>query len=373
MTGKLLLRRNAIGLALLSALLVPALAQSGEDWPSYRGGPTMSGVAHTALAPPFSLKWTYETGSSVESTAAIVGDTVFIATKTGAVHALRLSDGERIWKFISGGAGFSASPCVVGDRVHVGDEAGVFWALSRGSGHELWKWTTGGKIMSSATATGESLLFGSYDNFLYDFNLTGDKRWSFRTEAQVHCAPCVAEGLALIAGCDGKLRMVDLESHAQRRAVDLGGNYAAAPAYQGGSVYLGNMLGQYMRVRVADGQILWQQTDSADGAAFYASAAVTDGAAVFASRSGLVFRALVASGYAKWVFRTGGQINSSPVICGDYVYFGGDDGNLYGVRLSDGQEVWRFSAGAPVYASPALGQGRLVIGSTDGAVYCFGS
>ncbi len=99
----------AVTLALAGAC-VPTSAQTGADWPSYRGKAQMTGVAHSPLPATLSLKWTYETGSSVESTAAIVGDTVYVGTMTGALVAINLSSGRFKWKFVTGGDAMQSIP-----------------------------------------------------------------------------------------------------------------------------------------------------------------------------------------------------------------------------------------------------------------------
>jgi len=65
-------------------------------------------VAHSPLAANPGLKWTYETGGSIESTAAIVGSRVYIGTMTGAVLAIDLNSGRLRWKFTTGGNAVSA-------------------------------------------------------------------------------------------------------------------------------------------------------------------------------------------------------------------------------------------------------------------------
>ncbi|HUS79852.1 MAG TPA: PQQ-binding-like beta-propeller repeat protein, partial [Armatimonadota bacterium] len=109
--------------------LAPAPAQTGGDWPSFRGKAQMTGVAHSPLPATLSLKWTYETGSSVQATAAIVGDTVYVGTMTGALVAIDLAGGGLKWKYLTGGNPIASSPAVVGDSVYFGDQGGVFHAV----------------------------------------------------------------------------------------------------------------------------------------------------------------------------------------------------------------------------------------------------
>ncbi len=76
-------------------------------------------------------------------------------------------------------------------------------------------------------------------------------------------------------------------------------------------------------------------------------------------------------GKVVWTFQTLGEVDSSPVICGDKVIIGSEDGRLYLLRLSDGKQVWSYEIGQPVTSSPAVAKGMVVVGSDDGYVYAF--
>jgi eukaryotic-like serine/threonine-protein kinase len=363
------LARNLAVIALITALGVSMAFAAQTDWPSFRGNPQMTGVASSTLPAKPRLLWTYETGSEVESTAAIAGDMVFLGTKKGAVVALKLSDGKLRWKFRAKDS-VTASPCVAGNAVYVGDESGMLYALNRTNGKMLWKHPAKDKIISSATVVADSVLFGSYDNHLYCLSTkTGKLKWKFEAEAQVHCSPCVAEGKVMIAGCDGCVRIIDLSTGKERAKASLDTNMAVAPAYGAGAVYVGSLTGDYLAVRVRDGEILWRRKLQKDGG-IYASAAVSGQAVVFASRNRTVFLVDAKTGKVRWVFKAGGD--SSPVIAGSTVYVGSDDGNLYGIDIKNGRRLWQFKAGSEIKASPAISRGRMVIGAGDGAVYCFG-
>ena len=81
-------------------------------------------------------------------------------------------------------------------------------------------------------------------------------------------------------------------------------------------------------------------------------------------------------GSVKWLFNTGGAVNSSPAIGRDgSIYFGSDDGNLYKLD-SSGTEVWRFSTSGAIQGDPAIvnsnGLDSVFFGSADGRVYVRG-
>jgi outer membrane protein assembly factor BamB len=358
-------------LSLIGAGTLTSAAAQG-DWPCFRGGPTLTGVSTSTLSAGPRRLWRYETGSQVESTAAIVGDSVYVGTRTKALLCIGLSSGKLRWKYLASDA-ISAAPCVAGGLVFVGDEGGVFHAVNATTGKLAWKFKTEDKILSSATVTGEGVMFGSYDNYLYKLRRSdGRKLWSFKSDAQVHCTPCFTGTNVIIAGCDGKVRTIDAASGQQRAAAELGFNFGASAAYSQGAAFVGSMTGEYASVRVSDGKVLWQVTAKRNDGATYGSPAVSGDLVVFPSRNHNVFCLQRQTGKTRWVFTARDQVDSSPVIVAGRVYFGCDDGNLYGLELESGRKVWQFAAGARIAASPAVGRGRMVIGTMDGAVYCFG-
>jgi outer membrane protein assembly factor BamB len=176
--------------------------------------------------------------------------------------------------------------------------------------------------------------------------------------------------VAAIAGCDGHLRLIDLETGKERAAIELGGNVAAAPAFDGRRFYVPTYSGRIFCVDLETRKIVWRH--QVKGGSFYASAAVAGDRVIVAGRDKIVRCLRAADGAEQWRFRTRGRVDSSPVVVDDRVFVGSDDGRLYGLALVSGRLRWSFPAGSPIMASPAVGEGALVIGADDGAIYCFG-
>jgi len=342
-----------------------------SEWSSFRSTPSLAGVAAADFTAKPELLWTYDAGAPVSATAAIVGSRVFTATESGELIALNLADGREIWKF-SAEAAISASPCIVDGVVFLGDSHGYFYAVDADSGKQLWRYATDGKIESSATpGPGGTLLVGSYDSHLYCFEMTtGKVRWKYEIPAPVHCTPCVVDSWAVIAGCDGKIHVIDLETGNRRHAADIQTNFAAGPAYSNGQVYVGSMNGDYIAMNITDGSFWRFEINNAGPS--YAGAAVTANSVVFATRGRQVLCFDLPTKKLRWEFATRARVDSSPAIAGNAVIVGSGEGNLYALNYADGALLWQFAAGAEITASPAITQhGMLVIAAKDGAVYCF--
>ena len=68
----------------------------------------------------------------------------------------------------------------------------------------------------------------------------------------------------------------------------------------------------------------------------------------FGSEDGNFYALDAESGYMRWVFRSGAEINSIPCVDNNKVYFGSKDGRLYALSRESGHEQWNFLAGSQI-------------------------
>ena len=68
----------------------------------------------------------------------------------------------------------------------------------------------------------------------------------------------------------------------------------------------------------------------------------------FGSADGNFYALDVESGYMRWVYKSGAEINSIPYVDKDNVYFGSKDGKLYALSRETGEEKWIFSANSQI-------------------------
>src|SRR6266478_2062302 len=67
------------------------------DWPMFRGGPALTGIAAGVLRQKLSLLWSFKTGQPVRSSAAIAGGRVYVGSNDANVYCLDLTDGKQVW------------------------------------------------------------------------------------------------------------------------------------------------------------------------------------------------------------------------------------------------------------------------------------
>src|ERR1051326_759227 len=115
-----------------------AQAQQLSAWPQFRGNSHMTGLAASDVPQTLTLKWTYQAGESIESSAAVAEGVVYVGAGDGNLPAVDLESGQRKWKYATGNPIGESSPAVSGGLVYIGDLGGVVHAVHAGDGTSAW-------------------------------------------------------------------------------------------------------------------------------------------------------------------------------------------------------------------------------------------
>ncbi|HUG93758.1 MAG TPA: PQQ-binding-like beta-propeller repeat protein [Planctomycetaceae bacterium] len=376
-----------IGAALACAGFVDAsaaerAAPTRTSWPSFRNDPQQTGVAGSTLPEKLELLWKRPAADGVTGACAIAGEHVYVPEVSGLVVCVERQSGQPVWSYRSVAdpkafaPGFKAAPTVTADTVYVGDEDGVLHAVERATGRQKWTFATMGEIAGSAAVVGEHVVFGSHDSFLYCLKAAGGELvWKLQTDDRINCSTGVSDGHTFVTGCDGRLRVIDIDSGRQKSNIELSTYIIASPALVGEMLYVGDHSGAFTAINWRDGRVAWTHKDERSEFPFHASAAVTDQRVVVGSHDKNVYCLDRADGEVLWRFPTRARVSSSAAIVGERVLVGSDDGHVYELSLADGRERWKFKAGRKVSAGMAVGEGVLVFGTdeSNGMVYCFGA
>jgi outer membrane protein assembly factor BamB len=342
------------------------------NWSQFRGNASLTGVSQSTVPAALKQLWTYEAGDSIESSAAIVGGTVFVGSQKGELVSLNLENGAVYWKYSTDSPIGESSPAYGNGVVYIGDLGGYLHAVNASDGKKLWAFKAGNEIKSSPVVVGDRVLIGSYDQYLYCLSTrNGSVLWKFRTEGPVHSTPSISGGIAYFAGCDEVFHAVRLSDGKEAFNVSSGAYTGASPALRDGAAYYGTFDNEVLMVKLAERSVGWRYEHPQRKFPYYSSAAVFGDRVVLGGRDKLV-HALTRAGKSAWTFATRARVESSPAIAGGRVFVGSNDGRFYVLNLANGAKVWEFNAGSPLSASPAIANGRIVIGSQDGRLYCFG-
>jgi outer membrane protein assembly factor BamB len=350
------------------------IACSGfADWPVFRGNAMQTGVAEAALPNPLAVLWKFD-AKSFEATAVIADGVVYVGCQDQFFYALNLADGKPKWKY-DAKAPIKIAAAIGGGAVYVGDEDGKLHCLDAATGARRWMFDTEAEITSAPNFDGNRVLFGCGDEKLYclDRDKGGKPLWTFPVPGgPVMGSPAVIDNKTFVAGCDSILHVIDTKTGKEIKAIELDGQVGATPAVAGDFLYIGTMSNQVQAVNLKEGKVAWSYESKNRPQPFFASMAVSADLVLAGSRDKAIHALDRQTGARKWLFPTGGRIDSSPVVAGKYAAFGSNDGKLYVVDLASGQQIQAVELGKSILASAAVSGERLVIGTLDGALYCLG-
>jgi outer membrane protein assembly factor BamB len=356
------------------ALFVVPLALLADDWPQFRGNPSLTGIATSPVPKTLKLLWTYDAGDSIESSAAISDGVVYVGSESADLIAVSLADGKLLWKYkVKDGIGES-SPAVHAGVVVIGDLSGTVHGVNAKDGKGIWTFAASGEVKASPVIVDDRVIIGSYDGNLYCLALKDGKLlWGFKTNGPVHATASVAAGIAYISGCDGVLRGIRITDGKEVTSITTGSYTGASPALSStGGAYFGTFDNNVLAFNLKTKKQMWTYENPQRQFPFYSSAALVDGKVIVGGRDKIVHCLNAATGKQNWEFATRSRVESSPAVVEGRVYVGSNDGKFYVLDEATGAKLWEFEAGAPLSASPAIAQGRIVIGSQDGKLYCFG-
>jgi eukaryotic-like serine/threonine-protein kinase len=346
-----------------------------DEWPQFRGNPSLTGVSTSPVPKTLKLLWTFDAGDSIESSAAISEGVVYVGSQTADLIAVNLSDGTLRWKYkVKDGIGES-SPAIRGGIVVIGDLSGTIHAVNAKDGKGLWTFAASGEVKASPVIIDDKVVIGSYDGNLYCLSLKDGKLvWKFTTNGPVHATAGVANGLAYISGCDGVLRGIRVADGVEVVSIKTGAYTGASPALTAtGFAYFGTFDNDVLAFNLKTKKPVWRYENPQRQFPFYSSSALIGDKVILGGRDKSVHCLNAQTGKKIWEFVTKSRVESSPAVVGDRVYVGSNDGKFYVLDVATGSKLWEFVAGAPLSASPAIADGRIVIGSQDGKLYCFGA
>ncbi|MHB8994267.1 MAG: beta-alanine-activating enzyme beta-propeller domain-containing protein [Armatimonadota bacterium] len=367
-------------LVLLCLLLAPAGAQ---DWPTFHGDAARNGVAGALPnSGELSVAWAVKLDEeSVDSSPAVVAGRVYVGTATGRVVCVTAQKGEKVWEAVTSGAVVS-SPTVADGRVFVGSVDRCIYALSADAGKVLWRVRTRRSVVASPLYVAGRIYIGSGDGVFRCLDAaTGKTVWEAKEQSEISATAAAADGSVFYGDEAGNFLARSCADGKLSWSVQLSGSIVAAPLVSAGKVLVPVMSRTALSppptpcltvLDVATGNQLWALTQ---GSSVLHTPVADDQNVYFATVSGylsdteLLARRLV-DGTEVWKKRLGGVVDSSPVLAGQHLMFGGQDCSFYVVDKADGNVTQALPLQAKIFSSPAVSEEAVYVGAQDGKLYC---
>lgn len=344
-------------------------AGNGSTAPARNGEVSkfFSGELATGQTEP---RWKFRTEDEIRCNPVAYRDMVFVGSYDTNVWALRLQDGELIWKYATNG-GIASSPIIDEENraVLFGSEDYSFYSVDMRTGRINWSYRTENRIRSTAQIAHGRVFFGSDDGYLYALMVaTGRFLWKYDLGAEVQSSPVVTNEIIIVGSASGEVAAVDLSGGKRKWGVRAKRSVLSSPYVDPveGICYFGSSDNHVYAVDANGGYTSWRFRTRGP---VISSPTLQDGTLFFGSADGHLYALNAQTAKEKWKFATDKPIVASPLVHKDAVYIGGTDEYLYCVDVNTGKERWKFKTGGAITSKPCITGDILLVGSMDRTLY----
>lgn len=206
-------------------------------------------------------------------------------------------------------------------------------AYDKTSGKELWRLPVLNGVEASAAIVRERIFFGALDGQVYSVDIkSGQVEWTYPTRIENLAEPLLVEGTLYIQSGSNALFALDAATGKQLwiytrqdpSALSIRGG--SKPAYRNGTLYVGFSDGALVALIAKNGSVKWEKQLSKNKK-----------------------------------FR---DLDSDPLIEGDFIYVLGFDDAAYCLRAATGDLVWKHPKGG--YGQGLLHKDKFYYASTEG-------
>lgn len=321
-----------------SAGLVSATATSGAP------------VWSKSLVPP-----NERAGEGSGGGLAVAGQTLYVTTGYGKLHALDVTTGAQRWEQ-SLGALASGAPTVAGDLVYLTTRNGFGWAIETATGRVRWQIEGTPTVAvtqpgAAPAVSGRSVYFpfGSGEVTavlrqgglrIWATTVSGQRTGrTYATVPDISGDPVVLGDVVYVGNAGGRTVALDAVSGARIWTALEGSTGPVWPV--GGSVFLISDQGELVRLSGGDGSVIWNaelpyfQTERVrrrKGVYAHFGPILAGSRLIVASSDGFFREVDPASGQLLRQFEIGGAATVNPVVAGGTLYIVTEDGQLRAFR-----------------------------------------
>ncbi|HUT10723.1 MAG TPA: PQQ-binding-like beta-propeller repeat protein [Thermoguttaceae bacterium] len=393
-------------------------AETGSDWPLFRGGLARTGaVPWTAQPNRPAIHWIFRDGSvGFYSSPAVVGNRVYVASETppvfkgvgsGEIYCFDADTGQVAWhKAPKGYQATFSSPSVRGDYLVCGEglhdtENARVICMDLRPGHEgeiLWTYQTDSHVECSPVIHNGRVYIGAGDDGYYCFDLQpgADGQAQLVWHAPGEEFPDAETSLAAAGenvyaglGVGGKaICVLDAKTGQLKHRIETEYPVFGPPAIVDGKLYIAMGNGDYINkaeeqtpptrpagavwcVDLATFEVDWRFTQI--GRTVLGAVAVEGDELYFGSRDGFLY-CLGKDGKLIDKYDTHSPLITSPAVTRDYVYVVTDSGWLYCLDRRTMELAWEMKIAAQplLVSSPAVARGRVYVGTQNDGFLCVG-
>jgi outer membrane protein assembly factor BamB len=322
------------------------------EWLTAGGDNARHGAAPVGLRPPLRVLW--ESPLVSPSGGIVISNGVAVCGQwrrgdwSASIHAVDMTDGSVRWSYPMRGI-VAGWPVISGDFVYLGRSAEAV-CLDLASGVEVWRTVQeeppGDRI--PVATSGNPLCEGSHiifrDDDVCGFDaLTGRRTFSAggSHDPRMNAGAC-SDGKDLYLPAHRELLRVPLDSMTVAATVLVDGKITAGPTLADGMVICCTNRGIVQALDRTSLETVWSfriEEPTLHAVGMDSACAFANGRLFFGGLDGNLYALDASTGARIWKHQTGESVDTTPLVCGDFVYLNAANG-LCAFRASDGELLW---------------------------------
>ncbi len=394
----MIIKSKSFSFILCVILILCNLSFANANWPMFHNNKEHTGFTDYEGPANGTLLWSKSLGTDIgASSPAVVNGRAYITDfQTGRIFCLNAYNGTQLWSYQTGGRIFSSSPAIANNLVFVGSRDNFLYCLNSNNGSLVWRFDAGEWIENSPTTFNDFVSIIANGNVYCIYQENGTLKWNYSLPSGYNIRSSVSVSSDYVYVLSNSLYCLDKNTGELEWSFYIPpSSYSTTPTLYNDRVYVGDYYGKFYCIDATpddnqDGLI--DENDNDEGAedlfshdliwqqeigVFVASTAAVYDEKVYVGAYGTktIYCFDANSGDEIWNFSEkpmANQLDSSPAIANEKVYFGTGTGSFYCLDANSGSIIWNYSADGGVYSSPAIFDGRLYFGSRHGTLYCFG-
>lgn len=267
------------------------------------------------------------------------------------------------------------TPQVLKDRIIQGNAYDGVLALDRKSGQRKWFLPLKGGAEGGVTQVKDRLFFGSNDGYFYSVSAeNGDVFWKTAVRSETLAAPLLYDGIVYFLTGNNVLHAVDaldgkelwIYSRVDNQSFSIRG--ASTPTVKDGALLIGFSDGYLVALDSKSGSLRWETLLNKNKRfRDIDSTPVVDGEFVYVTGyDSHLYCVNIKTGELVWKLEPGGF--GKVALSGDQLFYSSSKGEVLAINKKDGSVVWRHKLKEGIATSPTLYKSYIVIGESEGAL-----